>query len=69
MSKNKVLVIGAGLAGCEASYLLAQNGISVVLIENKKLQRNHINETRRHWKLESVIILSYMGKSLITLSN
>ncbi len=40
MNKNKVLVIGAGLAGCEASYLLAQNGIPVVLIENKSLQKN-----------------------------
>lgn len=40
MSKNRVLVIGAGLAGCEASYYLAENGIEVVLVENKTLNKN-----------------------------
>ncbi|MBT4792425.1 MAG: methylenetetrahydrofolate--tRNA-(uracil(54)-C(5))-methyltransferase (FADH(2)-oxidizing) TrmFO [Halobacteriovoraceae bacterium] len=40
MKKNRVLVIGAGLAGVDASYFLAQNGIEVVLLENKMLQKN-----------------------------
>lgn len=40
MNKNKVLVIGAGLAGCEASYYLAQNGLEVVLVENKRIKKN-----------------------------
>ncbi|MDR0930391.1 MAG: methylenetetrahydrofolate--tRNA-(uracil(54)-C(5))-methyltransferase (FADH(2)-oxidizing) TrmFO [Clostridiales bacterium] len=31
----KVTIIGAGLAGCEASYYLAQHGIEVDLIEQK----------------------------------
>lgn len=33
----KVLVIGAGLAGSEAAFFLAERGISVVLCESKKL--------------------------------
>ncbi len=37
---NRVLVIGAGLAGSESSLFLARNGVSVVLIENKGLQKN-----------------------------
>jgi methylenetetrahydrofolate--tRNA-(uracil-5-)-methyltransferase len=41
--KNKVTVIGAGLAGCEASYQLAKRGISVDLYEMrpKKLTPAH----------------------------
>lgn len=37
---SHVLVIGAGLAGCEASYFLAENGIKVTLIESKRLKLN-----------------------------
>lgn len=37
---KKVLVIGAGLAGSEASYYLARNNVEVVLVENKKIQKN-----------------------------
>ncbi len=37
---KKVLVIGGGLAGVEASYFLAQKGIKVVLLENKTIQKN-----------------------------
>lgn len=37
---TKVLVIGAGLAGCEASHFLASKGIPVVLVENKRIKRN-----------------------------
>ena len=37
---TRVLVIGAGLAGSEAAMFLAQNGISVVLIEGKSLKLN-----------------------------
>ena len=32
---NKVTVLGAGLAGCEAAYQLASRGISVKLVEQK----------------------------------
>jgi methylenetetrahydrofolate--tRNA-(uracil-5-)-methyltransferase len=34
--KTKVVVVGAGLAGCEASYWLAQRGIEVLLYECKE---------------------------------
>ena len=37
---GKVLVIGAGLAGSEAANHLANNGIEVVLIENKTIKKN-----------------------------
>ena len=33
--QNKVTVIGAGLAGCEAAWQLAERGIPVVLHEMK----------------------------------
>lgn len=38
--KARVLVIGAGLAGSEAAMYLANNGISVVLVEGKTLKLN-----------------------------
>lgn len=37
---NKAYVIGAGLAGCEAAYYLAQNGVEVTLFEQKPLKRS-----------------------------
>jgi len=37
---KKVLVIGAGLAGTEASYFLAERGVKVVLLEAKGLKLN-----------------------------
>jgi methylenetetrahydrofolate--tRNA-(uracil-5-)-methyltransferase len=36
----KVVVIGAGLAGCEAANYLANKGIEVVLVEGKKVEKN-----------------------------
>lgn len=35
----KVLVIGAGLAGSEAAFFLAERGIQVVVVESKKIKR------------------------------
>lgn len=35
---QKVCVIGAGLAGTDAAYFLAQKGVEVVLVESKRLQ-------------------------------
>ncbi|MCP4548788.1 MAG: methylenetetrahydrofolate--tRNA-(uracil(54)-C(5))-methyltransferase (FADH(2)-oxidizing) TrmFO [bacterium] len=41
MSVNrKVMIIGAGLAGCEAALFLAANGVDVVLHEQKPLRRS-----------------------------
>jgi methylenetetrahydrofolate--tRNA-(uracil-5-)-methyltransferase len=37
---KKVLVVGAGLAGVEASYFLANRGIRVVLVESKRVKKN-----------------------------
>jgi methylenetetrahydrofolate--tRNA-(uracil-5-)-methyltransferase len=36
----RVLIIGAGLAGSEAAFYLAQNGIAVTLIESKVIKLN-----------------------------
>lgn len=38
--QTRVLIIGAGLAGSEAAMYLANNGISVVLVEGKTLKLN-----------------------------
>lgn len=40
LGQIRVLVIGAGLAGSEASMFLAKNGIEVILIEAKTIQLN-----------------------------
>lgn len=37
---NKAVVVGAGLAGCEAAWQLAQRGISVILYEMKPIKRS-----------------------------
>lgn len=37
MKKNSVIVIGAGLAGCEAAWQLARLGVNVKLVEQKPL--------------------------------
>ncbi|MEX1099966.1 MAG: methylenetetrahydrofolate--tRNA-(uracil(54)-C(5))-methyltransferase (FADH(2)-oxidizing) TrmFO, partial [Bacteriovoracaceae bacterium] len=39
-SLGKVLVIGAGLAGSEASMYLARRNVKVVLVENKTIKKN-----------------------------
>ena len=43
MSRAKAIVVGAGLAGCEAAYQLAKRGIEVELYEMrpKKLTPAH----------------------------
>ena len=38
--KNEVTVIGAGLAGCEAAYFLAQKGVKVKLYEQKPIKKS-----------------------------
>ncbi|MBD67025.1 MAG: methylenetetrahydrofolate--tRNA-(uracil(54)-C(5))-methyltransferase (FADH(2)-oxidizing) TrmFO [Halobacteriovoraceae bacterium] len=40
MLEKRVLVIGAGLAGSDASFYLAEKGVQVVLVENKTLTKN-----------------------------
>lgn len=39
-SPSKVLVVGAGLAGSEASFFLAERGVEVVLVECKTIKLN-----------------------------
>ncbi len=40
MKNPKVLVVGGGLAGCEAALYLARHGVSVVLAEVKRIKAN-----------------------------
>ncbi len=40
IGQTRVLIIGAGLAGSEAAMYLANNGVSVVLVEGKTLKLN-----------------------------
>ncbi len=37
---QKVLIIGAGMAGSDASFFLAEKGFSVVLVEGKTVEKN-----------------------------
>ena len=39
MSAREVLIVGAGLAGCEAAFQLAERGVQVTLLEQKPLAR------------------------------
>lgn len=45
MPSNKVLVIGAGLAGCEAAYRLASRGIAVDLHEMRPHKQTEAHKT------------------------
>ena len=42
---NTVKVIGAGLAGCEAAYCLANKGIKVSLYEMKPIKKSPAHKT------------------------
>lgn len=39
MQSERVLVVGGGLAGCEAAWQLAERGVAVTLVEQKPLAR------------------------------
>jgi len=39
VSAREVLIVGAGLAGCEAAFQLAERGVEVTLVEQKPLAR------------------------------
>jgi len=45
MRQNRVIVIGAGLAGSEAAYQMAQRGISVELYEMRPKKRTEAHKT------------------------
>lgn len=46
MNNKEVIIVGAGLAGCEAAYQLAKRGIKVKLYEmkSKKMTEAHKNK-------------------------
>lgn len=49
--QNKITVIGAGLAGCEAAYAIANKGIKVDLIEMKPLKKTPAHKTDNYAEL------------------
>lgn len=42
---KSVLVVGAGLAGSEAAYYLAEHGVKVILVESKEIERNEAQKS------------------------
>ncbi|WP_342269141.1 methylenetetrahydrofolate--tRNA-(uracil(54)-C(5))-methyltransferase (FADH(2)-oxidizing) TrmFO [Spiroplasma endosymbiont of Aspidapion aeneum] len=42
--KKKISIIGAGLAGCEAAWQLANRGYEVILYEKKRILKNEIQK-------------------------
>lgn len=59
----KVLVVGAGLAGCEAAYQLAERGIDVELVEQKPKARTPAQNTDKLCEL--VCSNSMRGAALV----
>ncbi|MFV0626906.1 MAG: methylenetetrahydrofolate--tRNA-(uracil(54)-C(5))-methyltransferase (FADH(2)-oxidizing) TrmFO [Alphaproteobacteria bacterium] len=51
MSENKINIIGAGLAGCEAAWQIAQRGISVVLYDMKPEKRSPAHKSNNFAEL------------------
>ena len=45
MKNDRMTVLGAGLAGCEAAYQLAERGIAVSLVEMRPLRRSPAHKT------------------------
>ena len=45
MSHKPIIVVGAGLAGCEAAWQLAQAGLEVVLQEMRPLRQTPAHRT------------------------
>ena len=45
MNQNKVIVIGAGLAGSEAAWQLANTGVQVDLYEMRPIKSSPAHET------------------------
>ena len=62
MSAETVTVVGAGLAGCECAFQLAERGVHVRLVEQKPLARTPAQETDQ--LAELVCSNSFRGASL-----
>lgn len=48
---NEVIVVGAGLAGCEAAYQLAKRNIKVKLYEMKKIKKTEAHHSENFAEL------------------
>ncbi len=51
LNNNSVNIIGAGLAGCEAAYFLAQHGIKVKLYEMKSIKKTPAQKSENYAEL------------------
>jgi methylenetetrahydrofolate--tRNA-(uracil-5-)-methyltransferase len=63
MNERRVTVIGAGLAGCEAAWQLAERGIDVLLLEQKPIARTSAQTSDRLCEL--VCSNSMRGAALV----
>ena len=51
MINKEVIVIGAGLAGCEAAWQTANSGVPVKLVEMRPLKSTPAHHTGEFWEL------------------
>lgn len=51
MKNDRVTVLGAGLAGCEAAFQLAERGIAVSLVEMRPIRRSPAHKTDLYGEL------------------
>ncbi len=60
------IVIGGGPGGCSTAALLAESGVSTLLVEREKLPRFHVGESLMpevYWPLERLGVLDQMKNS------
>ncbi len=66
------LVIGAGPGGCTAAALVAEQGLSTLLVERDKMPRFHVGESlmpESYWTFQRLGILHEMDKLGFTRKN
>ena len=61
MIDKEVIVIGAGLAGSEAAWQIANSGIPVILVEMRPLQSTPAHHSSEFGELQSSISSSNDG--------
>ena len=68
-NKNKINIIGGGLAGCEAAYQISKIGIDVDLYEMRPKTKTEAHNTEYLGELVVLILLDQMIKSSMLLGS
>ena len=66
MRRYDCVVVGAGPAGCATAAIVAQHGLSTLLVEREKMPRFHVGESlmpETFWTLERIGVLDRMRQS------